>query len=89
MTNSYRIVVASLPDYKYLVAEIYIDDVFVGLLSQEGGEEHTRLEFAPARASHPIALSLSAFEEGLASAKERLRQLGEPRPTEEGTDDHT
>lgn len=35
MNGFYRITVCSLPDYENLVAEIYIHDKFIGLISQE------------------------------------------------------
>jgi hypothetical protein len=56
------------------VAEIYVDDRFVGLLSQEQGPEQTIFEAGPIDVS-PLKMDLAVFEAALAHAKLRLFEL--------------
>jgi len=73
MNSEFRVTVCSLPDYEELVAEIYVGDEFVALLSQEAGPEAIRMEISPSNA--PIKVELATFEEALAHAKNRLWEL--------------
>lgn len=73
MKSDFKITVGSLPDYEDLVAEIYIGEEFVGLLSQEAGPDAIALEIAPA--NPPLKVDLVTFEEALAHAKKRLAEL--------------
>ena len=70
MTHS--LTVLSHPDYERLIVEIYIDDAFVCLLSQEESLENPAVEF-PGGA--PVQVSLREFEIALAAAKARLAEL--------------
>ena len=79
-TPPYRIDVGSLPDHEELVAEIYVDDEFVGLLSQESGPGHTLFEIGPIADSVCLKVNLVVFEQALAHAKARLKQLDKRRP---------
>ncbi len=72
---SFRIDVTSPAEFDELVAEIYIHDEFVGLLSQESGPGHTVLELGPIRGDVVMKLDLAVFEEALNSAKARLQKL--------------
>jgi hypothetical protein len=80
----YRIDVASLPDFEELVAEIYIDDHFVGLLSQESGPNRTVFELGPTKDSVPLKVDLAVFEQALAHAKARLKKMERRRPIGDG-----
>ena len=71
--SEFRVTVCSLPDYEDLVAEIYIGDEFVALLSQERGPDAMAVEIAPRRT--PFTTDLSTFEEAMSHAKKRLWEL--------------
>lgn len=45
MTSHHKIVVCSDSDYERLIAEIYVDEKFVALVSQEEGAENFKIEF--------------------------------------------
>ena len=68
MTEEFEIKVASLPDYEELVAEIYVQQKFIGLLSQEA---YPRIVFE-IQSYGPMRLDLAVFEKALGTAKERL-----------------
>lgn len=76
MSNTYHITVCSLPEYKQLVAEIYLSDQYVGLVSQEAQLEPMMLELSPMGDQRPVKLDLATFEKALAEAKQRLSKLG-------------
>ncbi len=46
MTERIKILIASDVDYEKLIAEMYIDEKFIGLISQEGGIGNLLVEFA-------------------------------------------
>lgn len=75
MTGFFHVTVVSLPSYNELVAEIYVNDKFVGLLSQENGPENTLLELAVSNVSEQPKISLRTFEKALEEAKQRLFDL--------------
>lgn len=72
--NDFRIVVCSLPSHNELVAEIYIDELFVGLVSQEepGGD----LVFEPDNAMIGRKFRASTWVAAVSSAREQLTRLG-------------
>jgi hypothetical protein len=76
MSKAYKITVCSLPDYEQLVAEIYLGDEFVGLLSQEKGPEKTMIEINVTGAQRSSKWELALFEQALDEAKQRLSKLG-------------
>lgn len=75
MSGFYHITVGSLPDYEDLVAEIYINDKYVGLISQENAEGRFVLELGPWEGKESTVVDLLVFENAVADAKERLRKL--------------
>ncbi len=77
MKDSFRIVVGSLPDYEELVAEIYINEQFIGLISQEGGRDQTMIEIK--MPDHVFKFPLAILEAALAEAKRRLSLLDQAR----------
>ena len=66
----FKILIASPPEYEDVVAEIYIDDRYVGLLSADDGPH--MLRFDVATDPDPLKLDLDVFERALAAAKARL-----------------
>jgi hypothetical protein len=78
MSGFYHIKVSSLPDYEQLVAEIYVNDQFVALVSQEMGPDQTQLELTAVEGP-PIRMDIVTFENALAEAKRRLSDLGKSR----------
>lgn len=75
MSAFYHITVGSLPDYEDLVAEIYINDKFVGLICQEKAEGQFLLELAPTDGKEPTIVDLTVFENAVTEAKEKLHKL--------------
>jgi len=75
VSGFYHITVGSLPDYEDLVAEIYIGDKFVGLISQEEELERFLLELAPLEQATSTKLDLAVFERAISEAKEKLQKL--------------
>lgn len=71
----YHITIGSLPEYEDLVAEIYINDRFVGLISQERAEGDFLLELSLPEGKEPAAIELALFESAVAEAKEKLQKL--------------
>jgi hypothetical protein len=78
MSTPHRITVCSLPEYDQLVAEIYLEGRFVGLLSQEAGPDKTMLEIPTRDRDETIKIDLAAFEAALSEAKRRLSHLDKP-----------
>jgi hypothetical protein len=72
MKHTYRTLIASLPDYENVVAEIYVDEFYVGLLSSEEGLKQIKLELNGGAASNNLSVDLDTFEQALAHAKQRL-----------------
>lgn len=44
-SNAIKITVCSDIDFEHLIAEIYVDDRFVALISQEEGKDRPKIEF--------------------------------------------
>ncbi|KEA53970.1 hypothetical protein DT73_04030 [Mangrovibacter sp. MFB070] len=68
--NTMKVVIASDIGYEKLIAEIYCDDAFIGLIHQEEGENNLKVEFS--NSNTPI--SLEWLQEALQVAKEKLLQ---------------
>lgn len=75
MSDFYQITVGSLPDYDDLIAEIYIDGRFVGLISQEQGPDKFLLEIPARDSEETMKVELALFEKAVAEAKSKLRVL--------------
>ena len=76
MSDRYQIQVWSSPDHDQLVAEIYIDGRFIGLLSQENWPDPTMtLEWGDDPKVAGMKVELTVFEQALAAAKARLVRL--------------
>lgn len=74
MNNSYKVIVCSDVNYEELIAEIYIDDNFIALLSQEEGDTKTKIEFF-SNGVEKLSVDLNIFEEALNYAKQRLGDM--------------
>lgn len=68
--NTMKVVIASDINYEKLIAEIYCDDAFIGLIQQEEGKNNFKIEFS--NSNTPI--SLEWLQEALQVAKEKLLQ---------------
>ena len=73
--SEFKITVCSDPDHEDLIAEIYFDDEFVGLVSQEQGYESLDLELHPLKSGEPHRFKLKEFEAAVEKAKARLWEL--------------
>lgn len=75
MSKSFKIVVCSDLDYEQLIAEIYYEEKFVALVSQEEGPSSLKLEF-PGQNQNEEAIirrvDLKGFQEALEAAKNKL-----------------
>lgn len=75
MTSKFRIIISSDIDYNELCAEIFFEDQFVGILTQEQGFENLEIEIHPPKNKNFWAFKFSEFESILKSAKEALREM--------------
>jgi len=77
------------PDYKDLLAEIYLNDEFVAQISQESGFDSLDLEIHSRRDGTPWQFKMAEFEVALENAKARLWELRRTgrsvRPQNRGT----
>lgn len=74
MKRDFDVIVCDLPDYENLVAEMYIQEEFIGLLSQESGIGNFMVEFGPSVASKEIAFA--DLSNVLEKAFQRLTSVG-------------
>jgi hypothetical protein len=83
MNASYEIRVGSLVyEYEGLVAEIYINGRFIGLLSEELGPDQILFELAAGEREARVKVDLDVFEKALAEAKRRLHKLRKIPPVD-------
>lgn len=76
--SKFRVVVCSLPSHEELVAEIYIGDVFFGLISQEEVGGDVMFEPDEAIAQHKIQANI--LVSAISSAVEQLKKLDQKGP---------
>ena len=69
------IIVLSDVDYEDLIAEMYIDGQFIGVLSQESGFQNLQVELHRGDGQSPLAISYDRLQHLLLKAKERLWEL--------------
>lgn len=72
MAHTHRVLVCSAPEFDELVAELYINERFVGLISQEDGPEHLALELP---LTDSLKIELAVFETAVTEAKQRLLNM--------------
>ena len=70
-----EIKVCSDTDYEELVAEIYLDGEFFGLISEEAGPRLFELEVHPRKDGEPWRLKLAEVEDALEQAVGRLVRM--------------
>lgn len=74
MKRNFDVIVCDLPDYENLVAEMYIQGEFIGLLSQESGIGNFMVEFGSSVSSKEIAFA--DLHNVLEKAFQRLTSVG-------------
>lgn len=67
--------VASDTDYEELIAEIYVDAQFFGLVSEEAAPNTFELEIHPRKDGKPWRLSLPEILDAIGQAKDRLVRM--------------
>jgi len=75
MKNEFKIVISSYVDYEDLCAEIYFDNQFVAILTQEEGFENLLIEIYPPENKKHWSFKFSDFEAILKKAKEQLWKM--------------
>ncbi|MFA6119334.1 MAG: hypothetical protein WC688_05405 [Parachlamydiales bacterium] len=79
MKNDFKIIISSDLSYEELCAEIYFDDQFVAILTQEEGFENLMIEIYPPENKKMWLFKFSEFEKTLITAKEKLWKMREKR----------
>ena len=78
MTNlrtGFRIDLLYPDEYKDFIAEIYYDDKFLCLISQENGVENREMEFDSDMGQIKVKFALSDFQDAIKYAIRRLNDL--------------
>jgi hypothetical protein len=75
MTSRFKIIMSSDLNYNELCAEIFFEDQFVGILTQEQGFENLEIEIHPPQNKKFWIFKFSEFETVLKSAKEALWEM--------------
>jgi hypothetical protein len=75
MNTKFKIIISSDMEYDDLCAEIYFEDQFVGILTQEEGFEHLSIDIYPPMNSKYWKFNFSEFEIALKAAKEALWEM--------------
>ena len=80
MTAPYSVTIWSHPDYEHLVAELYVNGEYCGLVSQAAGTNSALSLEVPGAGTvpSPLVVDLELFEKALNEAKRRLLILDEP-----------
>lgn len=77
MTSKFQILISSDIEYNNLCAEIFFEDQFVGILTQEKGFENLQIEIYPSENQKSWTFKFSEFENILRSAKDALWKMRE------------
>jgi len=83
-SDGWEIKVCSDIEYEELIAEIYFDGEFFGLISQEAGPRLFQLEIHPRKGGGPWRLSLAEVEKAIAEAAGRLVRMPKRQTRDEG-----
>ena len=75
MISKFKIIISSDSEYEDLCAEIYYEDQFVGILSQEFDFENLSIELYPSQNKKNWTFNFSEFEEVLRFAKNSLWEM--------------
>ena len=77
MNQRYEVLIASVPDREEVVAEIFIDDVLWGELTDEG--RPMNFEVYPHPSGEPWTVDVDDLLRAIQSAKDRLLAMGPKR----------
>lgn len=75
MDSKFKIIMSSDIEYDELCAEIYFEDQFVGIVTQEQGFENLEIEIHPPKNTNFWSFKFSEFEAILKSAKKALWEM--------------
>lgn len=75
MISKFKIIMSSDLDYEELCAEIYFEDQFVAMLTQENGIENMEIEIHPPQNKKFWSFKFSDFETIMESAKKSLYDM--------------
>jgi hypothetical protein len=75
MSEDFELTLCDDPDYGDLIAEIYFNGEFVGIVSQESGYESLDLSVHPRKNGEPWQFKLKEFEAAIQKARTRLWEL--------------
>lgn len=80
MDSKFKIIMSSDIEYDDLCAEIYFEEQFVGIITQEEGFENLKIEIHPPQNTKFWNFKFSEFECMLKSAKEALWEMRKSNP---------
>lgn len=80
--SKFKIIISSDTDYNELCAEIFFEDQFLGILTQEQGFENLEIEIYPPQHKKFWVFKFSEFEAVLTSAKKSLWDMRKPSSNE-------
>jgi antitoxin component YwqK of YwqJK toxin-antitoxin module len=75
MENKIKILIASDTNYEKVVAEIYIDDKFIALISQENGLDQMEIEFPGNNISKEMMIRKIGLNDFLLAINETTQKL--------------
>ena len=75
MEKRFKIIISSDLQYNDLCAELYFDDQFVAIVTQEKGLENLEIEIHPPKNHSFWNFNLSEFQNILKSAQELLQKM--------------
>jgi hypothetical protein len=75
MNKKFKILMADDQDYEDLIAEIYYENEFVAMITQEEGFEHLRILIYPPKLKANWDFSFNEFEEVISIAKKGLKEM--------------
>jgi len=75
MKNNFNIIISSDVAYEELCAEIYFNEQFVAILTQENGFENLQVQIYSQENKKPWLFKFSEFEEILNKAKKTLWEM--------------
>jgi hypothetical protein len=78
MTSNFKILISSDIDYNELCAEIFFEDQFVGIITQENGFEYMEIEIHPRLDKKVWVFKFSEFEAVIKSARKALLEMRKP-----------
>ncbi len=86
--RKFRVDIVGDLDYEDLIADIYYENQFVAMLTQENGFENLEIEIHPPQNQKSWVFSFAEFDEAIQYAKNRLWELRK-RPEENNDEDQS